>query len=1138
MRSFIKSHRKSLSTGSPDIANKDDNTPSSTNSINTRISSTISPTSQSSLLKPVSSKPSTKVTHHTTVPLHSLHSTPPYSFQPIENSSSTTMTIATATRTNSSSISPYSRRRSDIFDTTRNHSSFPSQPASGSLRKLNPISYIRRRRASNDESPTDLPYIPSPEEYKEAGSIFGTRTHDWGSTPSTTFCHPIPVFSSPPNRSYYSNSNINDSLLKNPSFRMAAGKRSVSASAVVSLSSSSPLSPTLDPIKMSRLTSPGYSDSGTSQAFSLSPSNSMSNSSDSSYENNVTNANINNIPIEPRTLSPPNMVSTLSSELVKEEEEEEEEEEKPPTLSLPGLSRPSLESECLSLNSLERNQLYADHYYTGSNPDVDLNNASSLDIASLTKKISNLIRNSKLEEEIDAANVPLPNSPTSPSFDSITAALVISKTGDDNSIGSKRSTEFLESENIQNGHMSEIHSQVANEEEIVQGKDSYSPGLEDADDAHSMFSFEEDSKMGRNSSINYHKPALLQPAPFIASEVDLDNFDDVHDYNGSNECNNQNELTDIDEMDDLDEMNEMEYDEMIYDYDDGDEYIEDDAHLFGAPDTDSVKPVLPRAYYSDNIQSSTNHNQDSRADDSVFENSHQSTDTENVEYDQFLAQSTPSLAIEHTQSEGDPNPTMSFLANGLGGFLPQYWISQKPSMLARGQLANFEPVSNLDTMPTGVVDTSMAANDSNSYADAYTHFSTLGSGRSTSISSTNSTATVDTLNSLHSIPSLNDLSELHNQMQQLVPKRNEDRLGGTCASSIPATLPLNYSSSNYPYSVLSPYLSAASLDDDTNSNVSTNYCSAIDYDEQGMDVQTELGNEIHVNRSESNESPSTDTSRMVTEDGYLAGTTNGFGNEDFGSTETVNEEGYKNTNILKRSSDVQNNDGFDDDDMDFDDSLLDEINSVPEDYGDSDDDLFCKDSTSLSFSTHKPEIALPLYQTVLARSMTHGRNSASITLPLSFSGLRKAKSYSFDKKGAQEGAFGTYKKGQLLRRQTSIIRNENVTTTLFSPLSRHETECYYNSIPKDVGNAVKPPASNILRQERTGEQDCTTNVSVSSLSSVSTSKSGTTVETKNSTESTVSSLQMSPKQVTQARINVPIQMTLQPGQGLSSTVCI
>lgn len=53
------------------------------------------------------------------------------------------------------------------------------------LKKLNPISYIRRSRRNSDGYSD---YVPSAEEYREAGSIFGTRRHDWGST------KPSPVF--------------------------------------------------------------------------------------------------------------------------------------------------------------------------------------------------------------------------------------------------------------------------------------------------------------------------------------------------------------------------------------------------------------------------------------------------------------------------------------------------------------------------------------------------------------------------------------------------------------------------------------------------------------------------------------------------------------------------------------------------------------------------------------------------------------------------------------------------------------------------------------------------------------------------------------------------------------------------------
>lgn len=73
--------------------------------------------------------------------------------------------------------------------------SIASSTSNSSLKKLNPISYIRRRRAST-ESPPDF-YIPSVEEYKEAGAIYGTRTHDWGSSPPVTspILPPSSVFS-------------------------------------------------------------------------------------------------------------------------------------------------------------------------------------------------------------------------------------------------------------------------------------------------------------------------------------------------------------------------------------------------------------------------------------------------------------------------------------------------------------------------------------------------------------------------------------------------------------------------------------------------------------------------------------------------------------------------------------------------------------------------------------------------------------------------------------------------------------------------------------------------------------------------------------------------------------------------------
>jgi hypothetical protein len=76
------------------------------------------------------------------------------------------------------------RRFSEYYVRSKHNSDiFPNSPSSYSLKKFNPISYIRKRRS---EECTRSSYIPSVKEYKEAGAIFGTRIHNWDSRTSTS----------------------------------------------------------------------------------------------------------------------------------------------------------------------------------------------------------------------------------------------------------------------------------------------------------------------------------------------------------------------------------------------------------------------------------------------------------------------------------------------------------------------------------------------------------------------------------------------------------------------------------------------------------------------------------------------------------------------------------------------------------------------------------------------------------------------------------------------------------------------------------------------------------------------------------------------------------------------------------------
>lgn len=87
-------------------------------------------------------------------------------------------------------IQPSSSRRFSEYHVRSKHNPdlssphSPTSPSSYSLKKFNPISYIRKRCSSEEYKRSS--YIPSVEEYKEAGAIFGTRVHNWDSRNSTS----------------------------------------------------------------------------------------------------------------------------------------------------------------------------------------------------------------------------------------------------------------------------------------------------------------------------------------------------------------------------------------------------------------------------------------------------------------------------------------------------------------------------------------------------------------------------------------------------------------------------------------------------------------------------------------------------------------------------------------------------------------------------------------------------------------------------------------------------------------------------------------------------------------------------------------------------------------------------------------
>lgn len=343
----------------------------------------------------------------------------------------------------------------------------PSNSGS-SLRKLNPITFIKRRRASND-SPPEF-YIPSAEEYKEAGSIFGTRTHDWGPNTTSPVLHPTPVFSSP------------------------GVSRSYGASYPAGV-----VGATGPQIKETQIKETQDNESQAKENLQEKLKENLAN------EKEVTSDQGGSTSAAPSVIAP----SELS--LVREDEEDQANQ---------GLG-----------------------IFEDESPEPD----QTLDLIDLKKELSSIIRNSRSinYEEAEYRHNP-------PDTRECTAALSIEKNSNSGST--------LEIPALHGPSGSEL------------------PVAEDDDDNHSEFSFEEDTRIGRNSSVNYHKPPR---APMYQQEV--------HGFVPSNY-----------EVFDGDEEDEDEYlDEYNMDYnDDYDNYDDNDGHLFGTtsfndvPGTPSMQPAM------------------------------------------------------------------------------------------------------------------------------------------------------------------------------------------------------------------------------------------------------------------------------------------------------------------------------------------------------------------------------------------------------------------------------------------------------------------------------------------------------------------------------------------------------------------
>lgn len=431
MRSFIKSHTKAQSSGASEIQLED--TKSGANSVPLHI--------------PLSIKAKSETLTHSLSPPTTLSSVPltptlTSSFRPGYDSRSSSASTTTSPRHHGGS--------SNTMFSTGSASGLITAPSSSSLKKLNPMSYIRRRRASTEGHD----YVPSAKEYKEAGSIFGTRTHDWGSTPSTS-----PSFQSTPVCSpLAANFNNNSTSNTTPNHRT---------------NPSSPISPL--GIYMFQ---------------------------DDSFD--------------------PSSTNLLGTEHISS------------TMVLEGKDFHTQDGKCTSLDICLFNENSKENHEVLSS----YNEHTVLDLLDLKKELSTMIR----ETKDDGFDHPGHGSEIINQNEAIsTPALSIEKLGS------------------------------------YPSSTAYSPanGTEDEYDTHSEFSFEEEARMGRSTSIKYHKPSVALYTDEKPS-YQLEDYTSVAGYYSEEE-----EFLDL----------------YNYDCDAEDGFREDDGHLFGMTslDTQVEHPYLKPA---------------------------------------------------------------------------------------------------------------------------------------------------------------------------------------------------------------------------------------------------------------------------------------------------------------------------------------------------------------------------------------------------------------------------------------------------------------------------------------------------------------------------------------------------------------
>lgn len=515
MRSFIKSHKRSQSAGSSEAHQEDLNNENNTSSSNSSRRAAPSLQVKTDLWQQ-SPGHNSSIVITSTSPASPHPTTPVLSsgFRSLKDSRPSPISSAPSPRMTSGSV-PYGQN-STMFSSPSSTILLPTN-SSSSLKKLNPITFIRRRRASDGHPEF---HIPSAEEYKEAGSIFGTRTHDWGSTPSTSpVFQPTPVYTPPAASSYYNSTTPSNGTTNVTSYQ------------------TSPSSP-ISPLGVTSLPLPVCGD------FSLNPALLMQLQGKEATDGS-------------HNLHPSIASKLTSSDLSLVKEEDELEEQSLQSGFQYGLGVFSGDGTSLE-PKLSQDQEKVENSIYNENTDLGL--------IDLKKELSSIIRSSRILEPEDVP--PLPDLET-----------MISQ----GEVSDVPSTPALSIEKRSSDTTPDALSGSSSNSIVADPEISIDENEEDGD--HSEFSFEEEVRMGRSTSINYHKPSVSY----------------------TDEGNPRYKLDDISSqsVNYLYSSDEDEFDDYVDNCDFSDLPLEDDAHLFGTTSLDDSQDS-PRPIWNPSLDS-TNH---------------------------------------------------------------------------------------------------------------------------------------------------------------------------------------------------------------------------------------------------------------------------------------------------------------------------------------------------------------------------------------------------------------------------------------------------------------------------------------------------------------------------------------------------